>query len=101
MALPGGKSNPLNYPANNVTLGNGQGFSSELPAFGLPGGGLGPDNRLSFYFGDSWRLKPNLTLTYGLRYVRDTGRTDSDLAADCRAQPVWAGTGRPGEPAEP
>lgn len=79
MALPGGKSNPLNYPANNVTLGNGQGFSSELPAFGLPGGGLGPDNRLSFYFGDSWRLKPNLTLTYGLRYVRDTGRTDSDL----------------------
>ncbi len=79
MALPGGAGNPLNYPANNVTLGNGQGFSSELPAFGLPGGGLGPDNRLSFYFGDSWRLKPNLTLTYGLRYVRDTGRTDSDL----------------------
>ena len=26
-------------------------------------------------------MKRNLTLTYGLRYVRDTGRTDSDLAA--------------------
>jgi hypothetical protein len=24
-------------------------------------------------------VKPNLTLTYGLRYVHDTGRTDSDL----------------------
>ena len=45
--LPGGAANPLNYPALNVTLGNGQGFSSEKPAFGLPGGGLGPDNRFS------------------------------------------------------
>src|SRR6185312_13527481 len=75
----GGNSNPLNYPAATVTFGNGQGFSSELPAFGLPGGGLGPDNRIAFYFGDAWKLKPNFTLTYGLRYVRDTGRTDSDL----------------------
>ena len=24
-------------------------------------------------------MKPNLTLTYGLRYMRDTWRTDSDL----------------------
>lgn len=75
----GGAGNPLNYPAINVTLGNGQGFSSEKPAFGLPGGGLGPDNRLSWYIGDSWKLKPVFTLTFGLRYVRDTGRTDSDL----------------------
>jgi Carboxypeptidase regulatory-like domain len=73
-------ANPLTYPANNVILGNGQGFSSELPAFGLPGGGQGPDNRLLLYFGDSWKLRPNLTLLYGLRYNRDTGRTDSDLA---------------------
>jgi hypothetical protein len=73
-------SNPLTYPANNVILGNGQGFSSELPAFGLPGGGQGPDNRILLYVGDSWKFKPNLTVTYGLRYQRDTGRTDSDLA---------------------
>lgn len=73
-------ANPLTYPANNVILGNGQGFSSELPAFGYPGGGQGPDNRLLLYFGDSWKLKPNLTFLYGLRYQRDTGRTDSDLA---------------------
>lgn len=72
-------SNPLNYPVLLVIMGNGQGFSSEKPAFGLPGGGLGPDNRLQVYFGDSWKIRPNLTLSYGLRYVHDTGRTDSDL----------------------
>jgi len=77
--FPGGAANPLNYPADNVTLGNGQGFSSELPAFGYPGGGLGPDNRLSFYVGDAWKARPNLTVSLGLRYVRDTGRTDSDI----------------------
>ncbi|HEY6270604.1 MAG TPA: carboxypeptidase regulatory-like domain-containing protein [Terriglobales bacterium] len=73
--------NPLAYPVLTVIMGNGQGFSSEKPAFGLPGGGLGPDNRTQFYFGDSWKIKPNLTLTYGLRYVHDTGRTDSDLGS--------------------
>jgi hypothetical protein len=78
--FPGGAANPLNYPVQIVTLGNGQGFSSEKPAFGLPGGGLGPDNRIQFYIGDSWKVKPNLTVNYGLRYVHDTGRTDSDLA---------------------
>lgn len=77
--FPGGDANPLNYPADSVTLGNGQGFSSVQPAFGLPGGGLGPDNRFSAYIGDSWKLIPNFTLTLGLRYVRDTGRTDSNL----------------------
>jgi hypothetical protein len=77
--FPGGDNNPLNYPADNVTLGNGQGFFSAKPGFGLPGGGIGPDNRISFYIGDSWKIRPNFTLTAGLRYVRDTGRTDSDL----------------------
>lgn len=75
----GGNNNPLNYPADNVTFGNGQGFSSEKPAFGFPGGGLGPDNRIAFYLGDAWKIKSNLTFTYGLRYVRDSGRTDSDI----------------------
>jgi hypothetical protein len=77
--FPGGATNPLNYPAENVTLGNGQGFFSAQPGFGLPGGGIGPDNRISWYFGDSWKVAPNLTVTAGLRYVRDTGRTDTNL----------------------
>ncbi|HEV7676210.1 MAG TPA: carboxypeptidase regulatory-like domain-containing protein [Candidatus Angelobacter sp.] len=77
--FPGGTANPLNYPASLVFMGNGQGFSSEKPAFGLPAGGLGPDNRIQAYIGDSWKALPNLTLTYGVRYVHDTGRTDSDI----------------------
>lgn len=77
--FPGGPNNPLNYPVQNVTMGNGVGFSTTQPAFGFPGGGQGPDNRISWYFGDSWKLKPNFTVTYGVRYVRDTGRTDTDL----------------------
>lgn len=80
LTLPGGAGNPLNYPASTVLLGNGQGFETEHPSFGFPFGGLGPDNRISFYVGDSWKALPNLTVSYGLRYVRDTGRTNSDLA---------------------
>jgi len=77
--FPGGDTNPLNYPITRLRFGNGQGFNTEHPAFGFPAGGLGPDNRLGIYLGDSWKIKPNLTLNVGLRYDRDTGRTDSDL----------------------
>jgi len=71
-------SNPLNYSLDFLTLGNGQGFSTEKPAFGFPAGGQ-QDTRFQFYVGDSWKIKSNLTLTYGLHYVRDTGRADSDV----------------------
>jgi len=79
---PGGQTGakcPYNYPIDFADVGNGQGFSTTQPAFGFPLGGLGPDNRIGAYIGDSWKIRPNLTLTYGVRYVRDTGRTDSDL----------------------
>jgi len=93
--FPGGISNPLNYPVEDVVVGNGSGYFSELPAFGSPAGGWGPDNRLGAYIGDVWRLKPNLTLSYGVRYVRDTGRTDSDLAALPPLNAVMPGLGNP------
>ena len=76
---PGGAGNPLNYPVELVEMGNGQGFSTIQPALGFPAGGLGPDNRLGLYIADTWRMRPNFTLNIGLRYDRDTGRTDSDL----------------------
>ncbi|HEY1677831.1 MAG TPA: carboxypeptidase regulatory-like domain-containing protein [Candidatus Sulfotelmatobacter sp.] len=72
-------SNPLNYDVQAIQIGNGIGYATTQAAFGFPAGGLGPDNRIAFYLGDSWKVKPNLNVEVGLRYVRDTGRNDADL----------------------
>ena len=96
--FPGGASNPLNYPVETVILGNGQGFSTTQPAFGFPAGGLGPDNRLGLYIADTWKMFPNFTVNLGLRYDRDTGRTDSDLPAQTYLNnliPTWPNLGAP------
>jgi len=89
----GGSANPLNYPTSRVRYGNGLGFSTEIPALGFPAGGLGPDNRLGIYIGDNWKIKRNFTLSYGLRYDRDTGRTDSDLPAIPEINAAFPGWG--------
>jgi hypothetical protein len=93
--FPGGDTNPLNYPVQNFRVGNGLGFNTEKPAFGFPAGGLGPDNRVGLYIGDSWKVIPNFTVTYGLRWDRDTGRTDSDLAAIPEVNAAFPGMGDP------
>lgn len=91
-SLPGGVRNPLNYFVDSMILGNGQGYFTERPAFGLPAGGQ-LDNRIQWYLGDSWKIKPNLTISYGVRYVRDTGRTDADLPpVTCAQAPAFMGT---------
>jgi hypothetical protein len=88
-------SNPLTYPVGLVIMGNGQGFSTTQPAFGFPAGGLGPDNRTALYFGDSWKVRSNLTIALGLRWERDTGRTDSDLGAIPELNAAFPGMGNP------
>lgn len=88
----GGADNPLNYPVNSITLGNGINCLSEKSGFGSPCGGFG-DTRLQAYAGDSLKLRPNLTMTIGVQYVRDTGRSDSDLAPiPCSAVAASYGT---------
>ena len=79
--IPGADpSDPLNsYKPYYVYISNNLGYASENPGFGLPGGFQG-DWRTGVYFADAWKLTPNFTLTYGLRWQRDTGRTNSDLA---------------------
>ncbi len=76
----GGAGNPLNYPVESITLGNGIDCFSERSAFGSPCGGFG-DTRYQAYLGDTWKVRSNISVTLGVQYVRDTGRTDSDLAS--------------------
>jgi hypothetical protein len=89
----GGASNPLNYPADSITVANGLGFSTTKAALGFPAGGLGPDNRILLYLGDTWKIRPNFSLTYGLRYDRDTGRTDSQYGPLPILNAMMPGTG--------
>ncbi len=72
-------TDPTGYSAAAVVLGNGQGYSTEISQFNAPGGGQG-DWRVGAYIADTWKLTANFTLNAGLRYQRDTGRSDSDLA---------------------
>ena len=92
-ATPPPDGNPLDDKISQVLASNGQGFSTTEPALGFPAGGLGPDNRLSFYIGDSWKVRSNLTVALGLRWERDTGRTDSDLPAIAAINQFFPGHG--------
>lgn len=79
-ALVGGALNPLNYPVGTVTIFNGLGSFSEHSAFNRSTGGHA-DTRIEGYIGDTFNLFPNLNISFGVNYVRDSGRTNSDLAA--------------------
>ena len=71
-----GASCPLNYPVEYVTVGNGLGYLTPTPGLGLAAGSFFY-HRLAAYLGASSKWRKNLTLDYGLRYVREPGRSDS------------------------
>jgi hypothetical protein len=91
---PGGVSNPLNWPVHRIDVGNGEGCFTEIPEFGQSCGGQF-DTRFQAYVGDSWKIRPNLTFSYGVRYNRDTGRSDADLPAVPALNTFEPGLGRP------
>ena len=73
-----GASCPLNYPVEFVSVSNGLGYFTPSPGLGLPAGSFFY-HRLGAYFGMSSRWKRNLTLTYGVRYNREPGHSDSQF----------------------
>jgi hypothetical protein len=92
-ATPFTGSNPLNDTIADAVVSSGIGYSTTSPALGFPAGGLGPDNRTALYFGDTWKIRRNLSITPGLRWERDTGRTDSDLGPIAAINAAFPGYG--------
>jgi hypothetical protein len=78
--FPGGDTNPLNYPVEFVQVGNGLGYTTPMPGLGLPAGNF-VYHRVAAYLGGSSKLKRNLTLSFGVRYAWESGRSDSQFAA--------------------
>lgn len=76
----GPSDNPLNYPVGTFTIYNGLGNFSENSVFGHPNGGHF-DTRVELYIADTFKLFPNLNISIGVNYVRDSGRTNSDISA--------------------
>ena len=74
----GAADNPLNYPVGTVTIFNGLGNFSENSAFNRPTGGHF-DTRFEGYIGDTYDVIPNVSITVGVNYVLDTGRTNGDV----------------------
>lgn len=79
-AAGGNPLDPLDFYGDaGVTFGNGLGYFSNLPVHGNPFGGV-YNFRKAFYIADAWRIRPNLTLNYGVHFERDPGEVNGDLA---------------------
>jgi hypothetical protein len=88
----GGDTNPLNYPVEFVQVSNGLGYVTPYPGLGLPAGSFFY-NRLGAYVGGSSKWRKNLTLTFGVRYAREPGRSDSGFPAIPKLNELMPGLG--------
>jgi hypothetical protein len=89
-----GASCPLNYPVEIVSIGNGLGYVTPFPGLGFPAGSFFY-HRLGVYFGMSSKWKRNLTLSYGVRYAREPGRSDTQFPAIPELNALLPGLGNP------
>jgi Carboxypeptidase regulatory-like domain len=92
--FPGGDTNPLNYPVEIVQVSNGLGYVTPIPGLGLPAGSFFY-HRLAAYLGASSKWKRNFTLTYGVRYAREPGRSDSQFPPIPQLNALMPGLGNP------
>lgn len=93
-ALLTGASCPLNYQVESVTVGNGLGYVTPFPGLGLSAGSF-TYHRLGAYVGASSKWKRNFTVTIGLRYVREPGRSDSEFPTIPQLNVLKPGLGNP------
>ena len=89
-----GASCPLNYPVEYVGVGNGLGYYTPFPGLGLPAGSFFY-HRFGAYVGISSKWRKNFTLTYGVRYAREPGRSDSQFPAIPQLNALIPGLGNP------
>jgi hypothetical protein len=75
-----------------VNVSNGLGYLTPNPGLGLPAGSFFY-HRFAAYLGASSKWKKNLTLTYGLRYAREPGRSDSQYPAIPELNALMPGLG--------
>jgi hypothetical protein len=73
----------LNTPVRDISMGIG----SPLLPFNLDGNTK--NNRIQFYGGDSWRIRPNLTLSFGLAYRWDSNLWNHDLSRPAVIAPLF------------
>jgi Carboxypeptidase regulatory-like domain len=85
---------PLNYPVEIVQLGNALGYFTSFPGLGLPAGAIFY-HRLGAYAGASSKWKKDFTLTYGVRYAREPGRSDSQFPSIPELNALIPGLGNP------
>jgi hypothetical protein len=93
-SFPGGDTNPLNYPVESVGLGNGLGYVTPFPGLGFQAGSVSY-YRFGAYVSASSKWEKNLTWTYGVRYVREPGRSDSEFPAIPQLNALIPGLGNP------
>jgi hypothetical protein len=93
-ATVAGASCPLNYPVEVVSVSNGLGYATPFPGLGLPAGSFFY-HRLGVYFGMSSKWRRNFTLSYGVRYAREPGRSDGQFPAIPELNALVPGLGPP------